>query len=384
MNARFGFWSAALGDVNGDGVPDFVTSADGQNVGANTNEGEVYIFSGRTGELLRTIDDPDPQTNADLFDGATGNLLGRLHDPTPQVGGQFGTSDAPAGDVDKDGFPDLIVGQTPHHNPAAANTVSKAPVFAGPGLTNVLMTFPDPQAQPNSDFGNSIASPGDVNGDGYPDYFIGARSADTDAGSNVGIVRAFISSPPATFPAVPVNVSPPTVSGSAVQGHILTEAHGSWSNSPTGYMYRWQRCNSVGCVAITGATAPSYTLTAADVGSSIRVQETASNAAGAGVPASSIPTALVRAAGPPVVTRYRVTNRRFAVGAARTPTFGTAAARKHARGTTFRYTLSEAATVKIAISRLLPGRRKGKSCVAPLKKPGKSKSAARASSSRGR
>ncbi|MDQ6805995.1 MAG: FG-GAP-like repeat-containing protein [Actinomycetota bacterium] len=533
VNARFGFWSAALGDVNGDGVPDFVTSADGQNVGPNTNQGEVYIFSGRTGELLRTIDDPDPQASADfggniiapgdlngdgitdfvvtaskaaggagmgyafsgadghllyripnpdiqlssfgfgaaeagdvngdgipdyqigapfyadgsvtqagrsyiisgkdgtrlrtlvnpdptagarfgqadsdgqavfdtngdgvpdvyvdgflandgavsqagvgyLFDGATGNLLSRLHDPSPQVGGQFGTSDAPAGDLNKDGFPDLIVGQTPHHNPAAANTVSKATVFAGPGLTNILMTLADPQAQPNSDFGNSIASPGDVNGDGYPDYFIGARSADTDAGSNTGIVWAFMSSPPAILGggSVAVNVSPPTISGSTVQGHTLTEAHGSWSNSPTGYAYQWQRCNSVGCVAITGATAQTYTLKAADVGSTIRVQETASNGAGAGGTADSLPTGIVKAVGPPAVTRYGVTNSTFAVGAAATPTSGSAAANKHPHGTTFRYTLSEAATVKIVIAERLPGRRKGKSCVAATTKPGHSK-----------
>jgi hypothetical protein len=536
VNARFGFWSAALGDVNGDGVPDFVTSADGQNVGPNTNQGQVYIFSGRTGQLLRTIDDPDPQANADfggnviapgdlngdgvtdfvvtaskaaggagmayafsgadghllyrvpnpeaqlssfgvgaaelgdvngdgipdyqigapfynegtvsrvgrsyiisgkdgsvlrtlispdptdagarfgqadsdgqavgdvngdgkagvyvdgflstdgavsqaglgyLFDGASGNLIRRLHDPIPQVGGQFGTADAPAGDLNKDGFPDLIVGQTPHHNPAAANTVSKVTVFGGPGFANALMTFQDPQAQPNSDFGNSIASPGDVNGDGYPDYFVGSRSADTDAGSNVGIVWALISSPP--VPAVPVNTLPPSISGSAVQGHTLTAAHGSWSNSPTGYSYQWRRCDSAGlhCGAITGARARTYKLSGADVGRRVRVQETASNGAGVSVPASSRQTALVSAASVPVVTHYGVTNNTFAVGAARTPIFGSAATKKQAQGTTFRYTLSEAATVKIVISQRLPSRRKGKSCVAPTKQLRQSKSCTR-------
>ena len=170
----------------------------------------------------------------------------------------------------------------------------------------------------------------------------------------------------------PANASPPSISGSAVQGHTLTEAHGSWSNSPTGYAYQWQRCNSAGlsCTAIAGASAQTYTLTAADVKSTIRVQETASNAAGAAPPASSSQTAVVTAPRPPVVTGYRITNRTFVVAAARTPIFASAAAtrRKHKKGTAFRYALSEAATVKIVISQRASGRRKGKGCVAPTRK----------------
>ena len=74
---------------------------------------------------------------------------------------------------------------------------------------------------------------------------------------------------------------------------------------------------------------------------------------------------------PPTVTHFRLTNKVFVVGRAFTPLFGSAAAirhRKHKIGTKFKYTLSEAATVEIAISRRLPGRRRGKSCVAPAKK----------------
>jgi hypothetical protein len=66
-----------------------------------------------------------------------------------------------------------------------------------------------------------------------------------------------------------------------------------------------------------------------------------------------------------------LTNRVFAVGRASTPIVGFAAAKKHKKhkvGTTFKYTLSEAATVKIVIAQRLPGRRHGKSCLAPSKK----------------
>ena len=104
---------------------------------------------------------------------------------------------------------------------------------------------------------------------------------------------------PVPVPApAPVDVSSPTVSGTTVAGQTLTEDHGSWSNTPTGYSYVWERCDTAGnnCVAIAGATAQTDTLTTADVGHRLRVQETASNVSGAGAGATSSPTAPVSAA----------------------------------------------------------------------------------------
>jgi hypothetical protein len=72
---------------------------------------------------------------------------------------------------------------------------------------------------------------------------------------------------------------------------------------------------------------------------------------------------------PPKVTGYRVTNKVFAVGSASTPRTGVAAAAaKHRRGTTFKYTLSEGASVKIVLARRLAGRRVRSRCVAPSRK----------------
>jgi hypothetical protein len=98
-------------------------------------------------------------------------------------------------------------------------------------------------------------------------------------------------------PPPPVATSPPTVSGAATKGQTLTEAHGTWSNAPTGYSYQWERCNSAGssCQAIAGATAQTYKLATADVKHTLRVQETASNVSGAGSPATSSATAVVHA-----------------------------------------------------------------------------------------
>ena len=103
---------------------------------------------------------------------------------------------------------------------------------------------------------------------------------------------------PTPLPA-PVSVSPPSISGQAISGQTVTEVHGSWSPTPTGYGYQWERCAATGanCAAIAGAITQTYTLTAGDVASTVRVQETASNTSGAGVPALSSPTAPVTAPG---------------------------------------------------------------------------------------
>jgi hypothetical protein len=132
-------------------------------------------------------------------------------------------------------------------------------------------------------------------------------------------------------PAQAVTVVPPTpgfagtlpsISGNTTEGQTLTETHGSWTNSPTGYNYQWQDCDSVGahCTSIPGATSQTYTLTASDVGHTIRVEEAAFNAGGPSTGAlSSAATAVVRApaapptapvsASPPVITGTAVVGR---------------------------------------------------------------------------
>ncbi len=79
----------------------------------------------------------------------------------------------------------------------------------------------------------------------------------------------------------------------------------------------------------------------------------------------------------PGVSGYALTNSTFAVGGATTPLFGVAAAKKHKQGTTFRYTLSEAGSVKIVITQRRPGRRKNKKCVRPTSQLVKAKKCTR-------
>jgi hypothetical protein len=82
--------------------------------------------------------------------------------------------------------------------------------------------------------------------------------------------------------AVPVNVDPPTITGTARVGEVLTAQNGTWENSPTSFRYRWLRCSEAGtdCVALLAADGKTYRLVQADVGNRMRVRVTAVNADG--------------------------------------------------------------------------------------------------------
>jgi hypothetical protein len=96
----------------------------------------------------------------------------------------------------------------------------------------------------------------------------------------------------------PVNISPPTVSGTAQEGATLTADAGSWGGTaPIAYAYQWRRCDTsgAGCSDIAGASDPTYAVTSSDVGSTLRVSVTATNSFGSST-ASSNPTTVVQAA----------------------------------------------------------------------------------------
>ena len=90
-------------------------------------------------------------------------------------------------------------------------------------------------------------------------------------------------------PPVPINTALPIITGIVRVGATLTEEHGTWTNSPSSYAYQWERCDALGfgCLPIKGATHQTYVPEAADLGSLLVVQETASNVTGPGTPAVS-------------------------------------------------------------------------------------------------
>jgi len=79
----------------------------------------------------------------------------------------------------------------------------------------------------------------------------------------------------------PVNIDPPTITGTARQGEVLTAQNGTWENSPTEFRYRWLRCNPLGnsCVLLA-ADGKTYRVGQVDVGHTMRVRVTAINADG--------------------------------------------------------------------------------------------------------
>jgi hypothetical protein len=101
--------------------------------------------------------------------------------------------------------------------------------------------------------------------------------------------------PASPAPTAPANTVAPTVSGSAAQGQTLTATNGTWrGTAPIALSPQWQRCNAgaTACSPIAGATSLSYTVASGDVGSTLRIAITASNAGGS-TTATSSSTAIV-------------------------------------------------------------------------------------------
>ncbi len=100
------------------------------------------------------------------------------------------------------------------------------------------------------------------------------------------------SSPP---PNPPVNIQPPAIIGAAAQDATLTALTGTWTNSPTSYGYQWQDCPSTGpCNNIIGATDSQYTVQSSDVGQTVDVIVTATNAGGSTLATSNVTAAVAQ------------------------------------------------------------------------------------------
>ena len=121
-------------------------------------------------------------------------------------------------------------------------------------------------------------------------------------GTALAAAAAFTAAAPARTTAAPSLILEPSVSGTTVAGHWLKTSNGRWQNAKS-FRYQWQRCDSHGanCASIAGATAKSYKLTDADVGSKIRSVVSACNSSGCSSKESN-PVGPVRAGAVPVNT----------------------------------------------------------------------------------
>jgi uncharacterized repeat protein (TIGR01451 family) len=106
----------------------------------------------------------------------------------------------------------------------------------------------------------------------------------------------------APAPALPSEISAPSVAGISKLGEILTAQPGTWQGIPTPTItIQWQRCaTDTTCEYIAGQSGNSYTLTATDVGATIRIVVTATNIAGTS-------TATASASGPVLAGKIAAT-----------------------------------------------------------------------------
>jgi hypothetical protein len=98
----------------------------------------------------------------------------------------------------------------------------------------------------------------------------------------------------------PQNTAVPTVTGTQTEGQTLVGADGAWAGAATiAFTYAWSRCDATGgaCIPITGATAKTFVLTAADVDKTLRLAVTAKNALGSATE-TTVPTAPVERLAP--------------------------------------------------------------------------------------
>ena len=94
----------------------------------------------------------------------------------------------------------------------------------------------------------------------------------------------------------PPNTAPPTISGTTTVGSTLTASPGTWTGSGITFTYQWRQCDASGsnCNPISGATATTYVIPSGDVGHTLKVAVTATDATGPNTVASSA-TAVVTA-----------------------------------------------------------------------------------------
>jgi hypothetical protein len=155
------------GDVDGDGFSDVIVGAIGYDNG-EFNEGRAYVYEGSASGLSATA----------VWTAES-----------DQAWAYFGHSVGTAGDVDGDGYSDVIVGAYEYDNGEA----DEGRAYVYEGSASGLSATPSWTAesnQANAYFGGSVGTAGDVDGDGYSDVIVGARGYDPVAWPNAG--RAYV------------------------------------------------------------------------------------------------------------------------------------------------------------------------------------------------
>lgn len=171
LDAEFGFRVATAGDVNGDGFSDVMISAPYFEDQGKVDQGKVFVYHGSA---------TGPSTNPDW------------EMQSSQNSSLFGFSISTAGDVNGDGFSDVIIG-SPNHT---YDYLNQGAAYVYHGSSIGLLNFPNTifeGEQANANFATSVSTAGDVDGNGYSDVVVGAPNY-TQGQSEEGRVYVFYSS----------------------------------------------------------------------------------------------------------------------------------------------------------------------------------------------
>jgi hypothetical protein len=178
---NFGGAVSNAGDLNGDGFDDLIVGATGADPGGRNGAGESYVVFGKSG-FTSSID-------LSSFDGTDGFRLNGV-----DANDRSGKSVSNAGDVNGDGFDDLIVGAA-GADPGGRDSAGESyVVFGKSGFTSSIDLssldgtngFRLDGIDAGDISGNSVSNAGDVNGDGFDDLIVSAQSGDPDGYSNAG------------------------------------------------------------------------------------------------------------------------------------------------------------------------------------------------------
>jgi hypothetical protein len=150
-NALYGYSVGTAGDVNGDGYADVIVGSPWWDQG-QALEGQAWVYMGQADGL---------------------DTVPAWYKPSNEINAQFGASVGTAGDVNGDGFDDVIVGA-----PGWSKVWDfEGAAFVYPGSSGGLATsslWSKRSNQQDAEFGTSVGTAGDVNGDGYADIIVGA------------------------------------------------------------------------------------------------------------------------------------------------------------------------------------------------------------------
>jgi methionine-rich copper-binding protein CopC len=168
---------SGAGDINGDGLADFIIGANGATAGGNKLAGSAYVVFGKTALFSPTL-------ALTTLDGKIGFRLDGAG-----ANNWLGSAVAGAGDVNGDGYDDLLVGANGTDGTAgAAYVVFGKAVGTYTSTMNVSALdgsngFRLSGVSPADNAGIAVSGAGDLNGDGYADMLVGALGASRGAGA---------------------------------------------------------------------------------------------------------------------------------------------------------------------------------------------------------